>query len=808
MLTYPLIRTGAESLTGSEYMTIGVDDFGDVADYGIDATRAALEVLYPTPAQGRTVGLEPPIIQEHEPEPGIYCVKVADVDTTFDGIVAGRIITINRDAGAEFFGEEAGDDPAGVFEECPYPRVADVSYQVCADFCRYPIEFVPAGGAVRVKRWRDSVGRESTPDAVAIDGSGLVMTLTEDTFHGTDPNGGAWAAHATIGRRVVVWKNVPVTFGEDAVFHGVALSDGTDVTVEIDHAFGQTSPSTTASDYSIVVLGLIVIPVDALGATPGFWMLSTVENGDVTPTVGSDAFAYRPEDLLAEITETNTALDTLDDRVSIEELETELAGLSRPGILFADEADYRAWEPTVVDEGTQILLTFPLFADGEWVRVNGKTATSWAASLGAGVNGFAGRTIRFPKATGSATFTVYLSVGANGPENLAGVSTIDPLPGLVAFVFDYTSGAGSITAKPVDLYPHRGTHPGNASGVGNVDNGTEHSLGDVVLYDPAREGDYTSADRASRSLLRSDESAAPVTYRKQHTILSHHRQDAASTDRGNSGLYALDVVTDWDNENRIFRFFSPGGTSQVSGAERVYAELGASIALEAREASSGGGGRAALAIVESVANPEQLFDLDDENGNTSEATSGGQRWSLEIGEGVDLRLRGNGKLVVRGVPLWPNGFSPGGIWTWDTTNGYWTDGAVAGSLYIPIPPPSVDQRTGTTVEAKISRVVVYGDNSGGTGAQDLVAVLVRHTPVSGNLAAAVEISAPETWFMPELGERTVDVDGSTVDAFPVGEAAGVDSTVYLKITGAKTGTPSTGLVYYVKVYYRVYTLCA
>lgn len=805
-----LIRTGVASFTGSEYMTIGVDDFGDVADYGIDATRAVLDLLYPTPTEGRTVGLEQPLIQEHEPDTGIFCMKVASAIATYDGIVGGRILTITRN-GDYLFGVEAGTDPEGVFEACPYPRAVDETYRICAGFARYPIELVPAGGAVRVKRWRDAIGFATSPDSVVAGGGGLVLTLTDNGFWGQSTGGGAWPAHGTIGRRVCVWKTNPVTFGAEAVFFGTALSDGTDVTVEIDHTFGQSSPSLEAGDYSVVILGLSICPTAAFGDVQGFWTLSTVENGDVTPGLGPNLFAYRPEDLLTEIGETNDALDALDDRLAVEELETELRGFSRCGIELGDEANYRTWAPVVTNESTAILLTFPAWGDGQWVRAGGHTAREWGPSLGAGVVGNAGRTFRFPKATGTGTKFIYLYAGPDGDDNYAIVSNVAPLQGegFLAFAYDYTSGATTITARPVDLYPLRGAPPVQGSGVGNVDDGTEHSFGHVVFYDPARTGDYASSGRGSRSMMRSDESPAPTTYRKQHTILSHHRQDATDTDPAATGAYVLDALTDWDNEQRIFRFFGPGGTSQVGGAERVYAELGASIAIEAREASSGGGGRAALAIVESVANPEQLFDLDDEGGNTSEATSGGQRWSLEIGEGVDLRLRGNGKVVVRTIPLWPNGFSTGGVWTWSDTGGVWTDGGAAGVLYIPIPPPSTDQRTGTTVEGKICRVVLYGNNAGGASANDLTAEIVRHTPVAFGLAGAVNISSVETWTQGQFGERTIEIDGATVDGIPAGIAPIPSATYYLKIEGAKDlVTPTTSSIYYAAVYYRVFTLGA
>lgn len=88
----------------------------------------------------------------------------------------------------------------------------------------------------------DSIGLE-TPGHTLID----VTTLCE----------GPWT-NDTYTRQIVVWLNTPVTGGAEAIWTGTAaLVDGA-IVADVPHRFGQTSASSTASDYSACLLGPLV----------------------------------------------------------------------------------------------------------------------------------------------------------------------------------------------------------------------------------------------------------------------------------------------------------------------------------------------------------------------------------------------------------------------------------------------------------------------------------------------------------------------------------------------------------------------
>ena len=817
-----LILTGQATLQGSQYMTIGVDDFGLAVDFPLDSAHALGDVLYPTAS---TAGATDIPMVEHQPDPaGPYCLKINNGgDATYDGVQAGRILTIERRTGETLFGDEVGTDSTGIWDACPYPRTGGVTYTAGLAYTRYPIEVVPAGGAIRYKRWREAIGRSAAPASVAYGGGNLTFTLTSTHFGGGHTGGGAWAAHGTLGRRCVVYRVSPSTAGSQAVVVGEALSDGTNVTLVVTHTMGQgVTPSTVAADYVVVVLGLTILPALAVaaGQLDGYWLLCTAIGGVVTVS-GVQSHAYRPQELYDGVAALNAAMD---DRVDRLEGRTINQDGMRLGCYLGTDDHYRLY-PTVTDEAGTVLLTLTDPATWEalfWFRTGNLLGTTtyrsrtWAASLEAGVVGASGLTVRFADGLSSGTKYVVLAadlVGGLGLPVLSLVLTAAPAAYHIRlFRFTYTSGGGPggiADLEALDLYPLRGDHPGNVGAVGSVADGEELGVIDLVFYPPTAAGAFLAvgASQSPRSLLRSTEVAGGLL-RKLRTTLHHFAEDQP-TDPEEDASAVFQIESNFDVETRTFRLLGPGGLDHgVEDAERLYLQLGSGMVLECRQASTALGGRTALRVVDTIGDNHSLLLLDDEGGATSDTTDddptpgAGQKWLVTLGQGVDLALSGNGKIITRNVIPTGQCFSPGDEWAFDKTTGRWDDAATAGDLWVPIPCPSV---------ARIARVVVDADSVGGSGIHTLAAEVFLVDPADADPlgAGTTSVSTPEEWDTGESGEREVEADGDLdIDNIPVGFTPSGTQQVYLRLRTVHGGDPCTFVLRRVLVLYRVYTFSA
>lgn len=171
-----------------------------------------------------------------------------------------------------------------------------IVYHIGLQHCLRPrgIQINPRTGYPDIQAWEDYIGVRGAPDAVMDNGNGtLTFTITAVTEAGV--------THA--GRKALVWKKVP---GQSATTEALAIEELT-VTyngglnqITTASNFGQTTASTTAADYEVILLGPTVRRNTDLSTVDGVCYLGTVTGagaGNPPSTFSTTAQAVHGADL-------------------------------------------------------------------------------------------------------------------------------------------------------------------------------------------------------------------------------------------------------------------------------------------------------------------------------------------------------------------------------------------------------------------------------------------------------------------------------------------------------------------------------
>ena len=202
------------------------------------------------------------------------------------------------------------DEASSGWDDIPFADDSASTYYVEAFGVEIPTDVsVDRDTVIRYSQWQRVVGFSKLAVASGDHNNNLEMVPGVDAVTEPVPGslkidittqvGGAWAAVGAGARTrpVVAWKQSAteqndnrgaVTQDESvAIFHGLASSDGVNVTVLVPHTFGQGgSPSLVASDYTVVVLGPLVDTTSKFGVANSL-IFATYDAGASTLTAGA-----------------------------------------------------------------------------------------------------------------------------------------------------------------------------------------------------------------------------------------------------------------------------------------------------------------------------------------------------------------------------------------------------------------------------------------------------------------------------------------------------------------------------------------
>ena len=136
-----------------------------------------------------------------------------------------------------------------------FENSAAVPYYVLLHEAEIPdgVQINPRSGLPEWIGTREEIGLAADPDAVAITGGGTTLEFTVDSV--------TEAGVSNAGRTVAVWKLEP---GPNATTEAVAVQyltvtwDGSNNKVTAADLMGQTTPSTTAADYQVCLMGPMI----------------------------------------------------------------------------------------------------------------------------------------------------------------------------------------------------------------------------------------------------------------------------------------------------------------------------------------------------------------------------------------------------------------------------------------------------------------------------------------------------------------------------------------------------------------------
>lgn len=193
-----------------------------------------------------------------------------------------------------------------------FQNTAAVQYEVGLHYAEVPsgIQINPRTGLPEFVGWDEQVGESGTPNLVTDNGNGTI------TFR---VNSVTESGVSNAGRKVRVYKNIP---GPNATTEAVAIEEltvswtGSNNEVTTAAAFGQDTVSTTAADYTVVLMGPTIKRNTSLYDVDGYAFLGTVTGGGAgSPPSGYDITDQDVIDMslsdLADITSRNGTTDRL-----------------------------------------------------------------------------------------------------------------------------------------------------------------------------------------------------------------------------------------------------------------------------------------------------------------------------------------------------------------------------------------------------------------------------------------------------------------------------------------------------------------
>jgi hypothetical protein len=178
--------------------------------------------------------------------------------------------------------EDSSEDATiGQIKVIPIENTISTDYHVSLQYVEIPqgIEANPRNGVQQYQQIVQGIGYKAAPNSVVDNGGSLTLTIDSVCESG----------HSHAGRTALVYM---VTPDRSATTEAVAIEsctvtwNGSNNRVTTADVFGQNSPSTTASDYLVILLGPTVRKADISG-TSGHVYLGVVEGVGAGLTPGS-----------------------------------------------------------------------------------------------------------------------------------------------------------------------------------------------------------------------------------------------------------------------------------------------------------------------------------------------------------------------------------------------------------------------------------------------------------------------------------------------------------------------------------------
>lgn len=829
-----VVQSGVTYLKPETKAVLGADDIAVMLNDLDEARRALWSVWFPDPV---TFGPARVPVTETNHGGGLYSLGIPALSGKFHGTQDGYLHTLDRDA-PDWFEWSVGDVTEYGLHTVPYARAAGISYKAGVKAGFYPASPPTASkGVIAFKRYVRAFGGDlGTPDAVVDNGDGtMTFTLTNRVAAGA-----AWVADAAIGRKVVIWKLQPSVAGAEAIWSGVALSDGAVVTADVTHAFGQLAPSTDAADYFVMPLGIHIAPAAGwdddemwtlLEVTDGTIDLTTQTLASLPGTVSLDLWQMAQDlyfDPAAALDGDGNAnfsepLQQLALRLEAR-WEARRAANPQAAIWKGSLANTLAVNEGVVvdDTGDPITFTFPAMT-GDWWTFSRRFGITRPSSV-----------LNFDQAEGANTYVIYLSyteIEQIGGPNYVSVelaytteagwngSADDTLP-MLKFDYDGVGGAGSVTnVERSDLGQFRGQALWGSGRYGRADEGEDLQVSDIVWY-PGDTDPWTAEKAKLRMRATTQSAGLPPLFE----VFGFDE----TTDVGAADANAIADL--YQDANDVWlRIFGPAGRGGLGGSPKQRAILGLGSDGEGliiqQVGSVSGESSQTIDISRAVAKGTRLFQFLQEFGQQAD-TINSKRPMMVMG---DWQLEGSdGKVVTWGLEIgeYPRilqNTNPAG-WVWDNTLGLWKNNdSVNGDddvLYFPIPHSKVggrlsagsggsDSSTGRLVRVRMRG----GFRTLGDSGSFLKGQLVEVDPTNANPFTAVgggggltEIGTEVSWLNVSPVEKDIDVTGATTDSIPVGREMDPSKRYFVRCTAGSTvggGTP-LNVIEYFKVVTRVY----
>jgi len=202
--------------------------------------------------------------------------------------------------------------PSGFATGLQFQNTAAVEYEIGLHYAEVPsgIQINPRTGLPEFVGWDETIGESGTPDLVTDNGNGTITfrvnTITESGV-------------SNAGRKVRVYKNIP---GPNATTEVVAIEEltvawtGSNNEITTAAVFGQETVSTTAADYTVVLMGATIKRNTTLYDVDGYAFLGKVTGGGSgAPPSGFDVTDQDVIDMslsdMADITSRNATTDRL-----------------------------------------------------------------------------------------------------------------------------------------------------------------------------------------------------------------------------------------------------------------------------------------------------------------------------------------------------------------------------------------------------------------------------------------------------------------------------------------------------------------
>lgn len=179
-------------------------------------------------------------------------------------------------------------------QDVKFENANTIPYHVGLHYTERPsgVQINPRTAYPEYESWKEAIGERGDPDTVA-DQTGFLRFEINSLVGGVN--------ESPAGNKALVWKKVPAA---GATSEAIAIEECTiseyggvpTGTAYIDTAgyLGQDSPSLTASDYEVLVLGPTVRRYTDLSVASGYWYIGTVTGGGSgNPPSGSDTSGQR-----------------------------------------------------------------------------------------------------------------------------------------------------------------------------------------------------------------------------------------------------------------------------------------------------------------------------------------------------------------------------------------------------------------------------------------------------------------------------------------------------------------------------------